>query len=518
MSVEEPTPEAPTSEAPTSEVGSEHRRTRRVRRGPILFVVVVALVAAVVAQQDASDGSGGSSSARAVLAANASVGVPPADVASSAWYCAAGTSSRDGSATETVVVASLAHTDIQATITVMPGGDAKVATDTVRLAPGEEVSVPVADVLATAEPGVVVETVGGAAAVSHVLQHGSDIAVESCTRTAAADWYFAAGTTVEGSAQDLLLFNPFGDDAIVDISFVTDTGVQEPAALQALVVPRRSRVTIPVQDSVLRQARVAAHVHARTGRIVAEQTQSFDNVVVEGVTRNGIALSAGATAPAAVWRVAAGSTSVGGRAQLALSNFSPSDATVEVRTIPVGGKALPAQTVRVSSHGVVNVDVTQRVPLDTDFAVTATARAVDGHRVPVVAELVATWPPASSSPGLGSTIGSTITATRWVVPEPDVDADVTITVFNPGAEPVTASLLPADEVDRATGPTSEPELAVPAGGAKEISAARVGNRPVGVVVTANHPVVVGYTVIGRAGVAISNALPDLTHTDVGRGG
>ena len=94
MSVEEPTPEAPTSEAPTSEVGSEHRRTRRVRRGPILFVVVVALVAAVVAQQDASDGSGGSSSARAVLAANASVGVPPADVASSAWYCAAGTSSR----------------------------------------------------------------------------------------------------------------------------------------------------------------------------------------------------------------------------------------------------------------------------------------------------------------------------------------------------------------------------------------------------------------------------------------
>ena len=226
--------------------------------------------------------------------------MPAADVASSAWYCAAGTSTPDGAATETVVVASLARTDLQVTVTVMPGGDAAPAHDTMRLAPGEEVSVPVADVLATAEPGVIVETVGGPAAVSHVLEHGGDIAEEACTRTASDDWYFAAGTTVEGSNDDLVLFNPFGDDAIVDVSFVTDTGAQEPAALQALVVPRRSRITIPVQDSVFRQARVAAHVHARSGRIVAEQTQTFDAVAVEGVTRTGIALSAGAPAPSTV--------------------------------------------------------------------------------------------------------------------------------------------------------------------------------------------------------------------------
>ena len=100
---------------------------------------------------------------------------------------------------------------------------------------------------------MVVETVGGAAAVSHVLEHGGDVGVESCTRTAAPDWYFASGTTVDSSQQDLVLFNPFGDDAIVDVTFLTDAGVQEPDGLQALVIPRRSRVTIPVQDSVLRQ-------------------------------------------------------------------------------------------------------------------------------------------------------------------------------------------------------------------------------------------------------------------------
>jgi hypothetical protein len=491
-----------------------------VRRGPILFVVVVALVVAVVAQQrESSDASSSASATRA----SATVGVPPADVVSSAWYCAAGTSTSDGDATETVVVASLAHTDIQATVTVMPGGDAAPAHDTLRLAPGEEVSVPVADVLATAEPGVVVETVGGAAAVSHVLEHGDDVAVESCTRTAAPDWYFASGTTVEGSQHDLLLFNPFGDDAIVDVSFVTDAGMQEPAGLQALVVPRRSRVTIPVQDSVLRQARVAAHVHARTGRVVAEQTQVFDDVDVNGTTRNGIALSAGATAPATEWRIPAGTTRNGGRLQLALANFSRDDANVAVQAIVVGGVDAPAQNVRVPAQGVELVDVTTRVPLDSDVAVIATARAVDGRRVPVVAELLATWAPASSSTGLAGTLGSTVTATRWVVPVPDVDGQMTLTVFNPGPDPVTAEVLAAGDVDRKVGPTSEPELAIAPGKAKTVRVVRLGSRPIATVVSANHRVVVGLTVLGNAGAAMSTALPDLTradltHTTTGQGG
>ena len=505
MSVDEPT-----FDAPTPDVGPEpgRRRARKVRRGPILFVVVVALVAAMVAQQDESSGS--SATAKPTSARLATVGVPAADVASSAWYCAAGTSTADGPSTETVVIASLARTDVEATITVMPGGDAPPATDTLRLAPGEQVSVPVADILETAEPGVVVETVGGAAAVSHELEHGDDVGLEACTRTAAADWYFASGTTVDGSLQDLLLFNPFGDDAIVDVSFVTDTGAQEPAGLQALVVPRRSRITVPVQDSVLRQTRVATRVHARTGRIVAEQTQTFDDVTVDGSARDGIALSSGATSPSSVWRVPAGSTRDGGRVQLALANFTADDARVAVKTVMDGEGDLPAQTVRVPAQGVALVDVTTRVPLDTDVAVTATVKEVDGRRVPVVAELLATWPPASSSTGLASTIGSTLTATRWVVTAPDVDAEATVTVFNPGPEPVTAALLAADDVDRRVGPTSEPELAIGPGEVKTVRLVLSGSAGA-TVVTANHPVVVGLTVLGGAGAAVATALPDLTH-------
>jgi hypothetical protein len=507
----EPSFDAPRSGDSPPSTRRRGRRVRRIRRGPILLVVVVALVAAVVAQQNASSPSGASPAA---AAARAGIGIPPTDVASSTWYCAAGTSSPDGDAPETLLIASLAPTDVDVSVTVMPGGDNPApATDRMRLAPGEQVNVRVADVLATAEPGVAVETVGGPTAVSHALEHDGDVAVESCTRSVAPDWYFSSGTTVEGSTQNLLLFNPFGDDAIVDISFVTDAGVEEPASLQALVVPRRSRITVPVQDSVLRQAHVATHVHARAGRVVAEETQTFADVVVDGSTRRGITLSAGATAPTSNSWIPAGSTRDGGRAQLALANFSVDDARVDVTTIVAGGDKIPPQTARVAAQGVTVVDVTTRVPLGQDITVVATSRAVDGRRIPVVAQLLTSWAPASSITGIGSTLGSTVAATRWVVPVPDIDGDATVTVFNPGSEPVTAALLPADLVDRKVGATSEPELAIPAGAAKTVRLALLGSRSSAGVVTADHPVVVGLTVLGNAGAALSTAIPDLTHTD-----
>src|SRR5262249_48799871 len=157
--------------------------------------------------------------------------------------------------------------ELTATVTVMPGADAAPVSRTVRVPPRREVRIAVADVLATAEPGVVVEVVGGQAAVAHELRTSDDIATEPCSRRAAPDWYFAAGTTVRGSQQFLVLFNPFGDDAVVDATALTDTGVQEPDQLQGLGVPRRSRVTIPIHDLVPRQELVALAVHARTGRV-----------------------------------------------------------------------------------------------------------------------------------------------------------------------------------------------------------------------------------------------------------
>jgi len=104
------------------------RRTRTVRRGPILLVVLAAVVAAVVVQQ-------GASSSEPASGVAPGVSVPSPAVASSAWYCAEGTSTPDGRADETVIVASLAPSTVDATVTVMPGGTGAPKTRNLRLAP-----------------------------------------------------------------------------------------------------------------------------------------------------------------------------------------------------------------------------------------------------------------------------------------------------------------------------------------------------------------------------------------------
>ena len=292
---------------------------KKIHRVPILVALIAVVVAAIVF--DNRESSSQASAVRAEGAA-ADASVPSEDSLSTSWYCAEGTSTPDGRADETVLIASVADTASEATVTVMPGGEAAPVSRTVRLDPREEKRVRVADVLATPEPAVVVEVVGGQAVVAHELVANGDLATEPCARGAASDWYFADGTTLKGAQQYLVLFDPFGDDAIVDISLVTDDGVQEPDALQAISVPRRSRVTIPVSDLVPRQRSVAVHVHARTGRVVAERTQIFDGTASDGeVVRQGIAVSMGALSPRHEWYFPYGTTEEGAIGEIAIANF-----------------------------------------------------------------------------------------------------------------------------------------------------------------------------------------------------
>ena len=59
-----------------------------------------------------------------------------------------------------------------------------------------------------------------------------------------------------------------------------------------------------MHDAVERQALVAAHVHARSGRVIAERTQLFDGSISEGVpVRKGIAVSLGAVSPERTWEL-----------------------------------------------------------------------------------------------------------------------------------------------------------------------------------------------------------------------
>jgi Family of unknown function (DUF5719) len=243
---------------------------RRARLA-IIVVVLGCLVAAALIDNQAETGS-----AAGAQVVTLGPRVPAADAAETAWYCAEGTSNPGGRADETILVANVDQRDAHARISVMQGPDLAPKVMDVDIGAGSLAAVRVGDILAIADPGVLVEVTGARAVVSHSVTGNKDAGVGPCARDAAPAWHFAAGTTAKGATLWLALFNPFADDAIVDIRFVTNAGPLAPGDLQGFVVPAHSRVTVPVHDQARRDDLVGTEVIARRGRVVAEQSQDLD--------------------------------------------------------------------------------------------------------------------------------------------------------------------------------------------------------------------------------------------------
>jgi hypothetical protein len=237
------------------------RRTRIV----VIVVVLGCLLVAALIDRNGSDSSSANADALVALGPR----VPAANAAETAWYCAEGTSNPGGRADERIYIANIDDRVAHARVTVMQGPDQAAKVKTVDVAPGSLTSVHVSDILAIAEPGVLVEVTGGRAIVTHSVGGFDDAGYGPCARDASPVWHFAAGTTVKGGQLFLALFNPFGDDAIVDIDFLTNAGPLGPDELQGFVVPAHSRVTVPIQDQARRTDLVATEVRARRGRVIA---------------------------------------------------------------------------------------------------------------------------------------------------------------------------------------------------------------------------------------------------------
>jgi hypothetical protein len=390
-----------------------------------LVAVVVALLAGavaldrVVAEPDDAD------------ATTEDSGLPTGEELSAAWFCADGTSAPDARADEAVLVGNLGADEIEALLTVMPGGEEDPVTSAVTVAPGTTSRVEVADILEAAEPGVVVEIFGGPAIVEHELRAGKDLAVGPCARGPESRWMFAAGTTVRGVSQYLALFNPFGEDAVVDITYLVEGGPEVLEPVQGLVVPRRSRVTVPVHEHVRREGAVAVDVQARSGRVVAEESMVFADTD-DG--RAGITLSVGASEPAPEWWFPFGEAAERGDVSVAVGNPSELPVEVEVLLLVDGDETGEPQRVDVPPLSVAVLDLAQRLPVDTGFAVEVRAQGE------VVAEQLVSW--RGQHRGIATTLGASAPATRWAFAVGSGSGDDGgIVVMNPGTEPTRVRLV-----------------------------------------------------------------------------
>ncbi len=183
-----------------------------------------------------------------------------------------------------------------------------------------------------------------------------------CVRRPATEWFFPSGTTVKGAQMWMALFNPFLDDAKVDVTVYTESGTQKPQQLQGLEVPRQTRVAVPIHDATRRAPVVAMRVKARTGRIVAEQSVAFDGTDAVPnpadptkilAPRRGIAMTTGASRLGTQWALPPAVRRDGATSTIAIFNPSSAPAEVEIDTPLDGDAVLASETVAIPPTSVV---------------------------------------------------------------------------------------------------------------------------------------------------------------------
>lgn len=469
------------------------------RRVASIVVLAATLLALAIADRAPAGGP------EPALGVRTDAGQPVADppgALSSTWYCAAGSATGDGWAELAVVVANRGQDARDGTVTWMGPGTAPV-TAAFRVDGLGRVALEAADAVEAEFVSALVEVAGGDVAVEHRVRSGSHRAYAPCAPEASAQWYLANGVTARGSSQRLALFNPFPDDAVVDLVFATEQGRDEPPALQGLVVEARSTHVVEVGDFVRRREVTATTVAARTGRLVVDRLQRFDG---EG-GRTGYDLALAVPAPAQLWRFPDGLRAEGLTERWHVYNPGESEAVVDVEVVLDDGTPVEPIGVTVPARSQVVVDAADRVPAGVSHWSAVRSR----NGVAVVAEREVDGRSPAPRRGWSSLAGSVLAARTWVLAAGGTTSQVDewVTVVNPGAEALTVSiigladgrLLPLSELQ-------DVEVA-PAGRLAVQLGNRVQRDPLPVVVEASGPVVVERTLhrSGQAGISASMGIP-----------
>jgi hypothetical protein len=431
--------------------------TSRAWRLPMLLLLPILVVAGLAIER--GDDDGGAVGADVVAPVDDLAAVAPAEGSlGSTWYCAAGsatgvpTGEGAGPAEQTVVIANLSDVALDVDVTAFVVEGEPVST-TVPVPPDGRTPIRVSDMVKAEWASVVVEALGGRVGVEQVLTGPSGRTVAGCASRPSTTWYFPAGTTRAGTRQWVALFNPFPDEASVDITLETEDGARTPTAFQGYVVPGSSVRVVDIGSSTEGEIgatladEVAATVRVRNGRIIAEELLVSDGtaspvedeagtVIDEGLTSVGIAATTGAPVGAPTWVFpAVPAPGPGVAASIAVMNPSDRDTEVQIQVFldqpDVNGSVEPFTLSIPRGRSEVR-DLFEDGRIRPGVGGWALVQSTNG--VAVVAQLLEEGV-APAPPGLATVMGSPVVAGGWVLPAGSVTdlAATSISVVNPAA-------------------------------------------------------------------------------------
>ena len=163
------------------------------------------------------------------------------------------------------------------------------------------------------------------------------------------NWYLAEGSTAGGFETWILVQNPGGSSASVNLSYMTEKGQ---VAGPHLNLPPHSRQTVNVASVVPNTWSVSTRVTSKQP-VIAERAVYWNNRI-EGHD------SIGTTAPATEWFLAEGSTGAGFETWVLVQNPNGSAATVNLLYMTPDG-LIPGPSVDIAAHSRVTFNVADQV-------------------------------------------------------------------------------------------------------------------------------------------------------------
>ncbi|HET6793837.1 MAG TPA: DUF5719 family protein [Acidimicrobiales bacterium] len=403
---------------------------RRPRRGPAVVVTALVLGAAALAGTLLSASPSGAPPAAAMPSST-----PGAFDA--AWYCAGATAASGGYADGQLIITNGSDRNVTGSVSVVPNQGAAHGT-AVSLGPHSTGVVKESTVATGPFVGAVVVLRGPETAVQQVVSGPLGTTSAPCSSRPSDAWYFAGGTTARGVSLVLALFNPFPQDAVVDLSFATDAGPAAPGPFQGLFVPAGTLLTVDLGQHVVEQAHVSTTVVARVGRVVAQELQ-----IDSRSGSAGISLALGAAHPTGRWSFADGEVGPGLTEAYRIYDPGPRDADVEVDITLDRGQIDPFHLhLAAGTESDLVASSEPRIP--PGDAHSAVIRSLNG--VGIVASRAVTATSPAPHGGAAVDYGATVAARHWVMPSggPYADSDQWITVYNPSPVAASLSIVPLD--------------------------------------------------------------------------
>ena len=306
-------------------------------------------------------------------------GGPGAMQAARVWYFAEGSTA--GGFSTYLALFNPQPTPVRATLTYMLG-DGTTQAETVDVPPQQRTVIAVADRLANAGFGVQVLATQPIVA-ERTMRFGTDGAglhIGGGIGTLSRRWYFAEGTTARPYVMRLLVLNPNQQVANTTISFLTPDGT---SLARRYAIPPTTRLVVDVNE-VVPELGVSSVVESDRP-LAVERAMYFND-------GNAGTVTAGAIAPAYVWRFADGRTN-DATEYLLLSNPGRKQARVSVEFVLANGSRA---TREVTMPGSARYTLAVHEAFPGQAQIAATVRSTQ----PIVAE-------RSLYPGGGARGGST---------------------------------------------------------------------------------------------------------------